>query len=366
MFFCYIFLFVPLLTFLHDVRVFSCNYSCADKPVFTPSRLVVKYGDPTSANCSVCQDCLNKTFGLEKSLGEISDKTKTPILWTVDRMSEWDITPICYYSFNNSPCCSKLPVTVYKPPHNVAISFVDHSGPMLEGHQYTLQCTVQDVAPVKDLTVTFYKGHTALGQLQSNNTEKKPVNETFTLNIIPSNKDDGVQYWCEAKLELGPEGPRRPPVVMSQNITATVYYKPHLEESLLPKRIIISEGDLLQLNCSALGNPSPSYSWTLPSDSPPPSSDGVLTIKSVAVEHEGQYICSVGNNVGTITVNYTVEVQVSYTMVIILGVIIGAVVVAVLLGMFYHHYYRHNRMGKYNLKDVLRLSTRHSALPTVE
>lgn len=94
---------------------------------------------------------------------------------------------------------------------------------MFEGHHYTLQCEVQRVAPVGNLAVTFYRGQTPLGEPQyKNSTNKKPVTEIFTMNISTSKEDDGVQYWCEAKLELGPDGPQHPPLVSSQKLTATV------------------------------------------------------------------------------------------------------------------------------------------------
>uniref|UniRef100_A0A8P4KDL2 Ig-like domain-containing protein n=1 Tax=Dicentrarchus labrax TaxID=13489 RepID=A0A8P4KDL2_DICLA len=197
------------------------NENCAEKPVFSPSRLVVKFGDPSSTMCTVCEQC-TAVFGLEKSLGKNIVKGTT-ITWKADSVTEWELPLMCYYDNNYTQCCSRLPVTVYKPPDNVSISFVNHTGPMYEGRQYSLQCTVQGVAPVGNLTVTFHKGHTILGQLKSNNTTRKPVTEIFTLNITSSKYDDGVHYWCESKLELGPEGPQPPPVVKSQNITANVY-----------------------------------------------------------------------------------------------------------------------------------------------
>ncbi|XP_037620021.1 vascular cell adhesion protein 1-like [Sebastes umbrosus] len=242
MFFCYIFLVVSLMNCLQDFQVSSCDENCADKPVFTPSRLVVKFGDPASASCSVCQHaCLGNLFDVESPVG-YKTTNGTTVSWRVDRLTEWGSPPICYYNNNitNDQCCTYLPITVYQPPDNVSISFVDLTGPMFEGHQYTLQCTVQHVAPVQNLTVTFYRGQTALGQrLSKNNTEKKPVTEIFTLNITPSKEDDGAQFWCDAKLELGPEGPQLPPVVMSQNITTIFQYEPHLVGSLHPDWPII-------------------------------------------------------------------------------------------------------------------------------
>ncbi|XP_070775085.1 vascular cell adhesion protein 1-like [Enoplosus armatus] len=349
-----------------DVCVTDEN--CADKPVFTPSRVVVKYGDPTSASCSVCQHaCLNNLFGLEIPVG-VKATNRTTISWTIDRMTEWDVSATCYYNnATNYQCCSILPMTLYQPPDNVSISFINHTGPMFEGHQYTLQCTVQGVAPVENLIVTFYRGQTALGQRQlKKNTEKTPVTEIFTLNISPSHEDDGVQYWCEAKLELGPEGPQHPPVMMSQTITATVYYEPQLEGSSRPDPVIITEGNPLQLNCSAVGNPSPSYSWMLPSDSTPPPSGSVLTINSVAVEHKGQYTCFVSNSVGTVTVNYIVDVQANNIVSIIVGTVVGAFLVITCIVLVYICFYKPKRMGKYNLKDVFRLHKQHAAVPTAE
>uniref|UniRef100_A0A3B4GIK3 Ig-like domain-containing protein n=1 Tax=Pundamilia nyererei TaxID=303518 RepID=A0A3B4GIK3_9CICH len=253
-------------------------------PVFTPSALVVKYGDPASVTCDVCQkDCTGDVFGLDHAVGK-DTKNGTTMFWTVDRLTEWDPFVMCYY-FNDAgdPCTHILDITIYPPPGSVSISFVNHTEMMFENQQYTLQCSVQNVAPVQSLKVTFYRGNTALGHLRSNSEQKKPVNETFTLNITPSREDDGAQYWCEAKLELGPAGPQRPPVVTSEKLPALVHYV-----------ITITEGDTLPLNCSSVGNP---YSGS------------VLTIKSVGFEHEGQYICTVRNTVGTVTKEFNIDVQ---------------------------------------------------------
>ncbi|XP_025764048.1 intercellular adhesion molecule 1 isoform X2 [Oreochromis niloticus] len=312
--------------------------SCTEFPVFTPSALIVKYGDPANATCDACQkDCSGDGFGLEHAVGKVTGHGTT-MFWTVDRLTKWDTYLICYYNTDaGDQCSSTVNITIYQPPESVSISFVNHTGMMFENQQYTLQCSVQNVAPVQNVTVTFYRGNTALGHLQSRSEKKKPVNESFTLNITPSREDDGAQYWCEAKLELGPAGPQRPPVVTSEKLPAIVHYGPELNEPPNPDVITIKEGDTLHLNCSSVGNPSPSYTWTLPTNSPS-YSGSVLTIKSVGFEHEGQYICTVSNTVGTVTKEFNIDVQASPLIRIIVGVSAAVLFVFILCVLCFRSY----------------------------
>ncbi|XP_008303226.1 cell adhesion molecule 3-like [Stegastes partitus] len=361
--FSYVVVAVFLMGSLRNFHVSGCDFNCADKPVFTPSRLVVKYGDSASAECVACTGaCQNTLYNLEKSVGDVT-RNGTTLLWTVGSLTEWDPSPDCYYNTDtNKQCCSTLPVIVYQPPESVSFSFINHTGPMFEHNQYTLQCTVENVAPVGNLVVTFYRGQTALDQQKSRISQLKPVSDTFTLNINVSKEDDGAQYWCEAKLELGPEGPQRPPVVASENITATVYYGPRLLNAENPNPIKITEGHSLRLNCSAVGNPIPSYTWTVPSASSSFPNDSVLTINSVNFEHEGQYTCTVSCMGRTVDVTFAVDVQADVIPYIIAAAVIAAVVIIAAGLVVYFQYYRHSKMGQYKLKDVLR-SPKREAVP---
>lgn len=179
------------------------------------------------------------------------------IVWTVN-MTVWSLTLQCFALLEqDGPCHIDVPVIVYseflilsfwrfkksfivflcgftcrcvstEPPDNVSISLVNHTGAMLEDRRYTLQCSVEGVAPVENLTVTFYRGQKALGRLQScSSRSKEPVTEIFALNFTTSSEDDGAEFWCEAELDLGPEGPHPPPVVKSQHITAAVHCEWH-------------------------------------------------------------------------------------------------------------------------------------------
>nr|XP_057946843.1 vascular cell adhesion protein 1-like [Doryrhamphus excisus] len=329
--------------------------------------MVVEFGASASASCSVCQSaCHNKVFGLEKSVGT-EKRNGTTILWTVDKMDKWPSSTMCYYNIGNgSQCCSTLPVLVYQYPQTVNLELL-HDGPLLEGQQYMLSCTVEKAAPVKHLIVEFLEGARLLAQYElKNSTEKKPADKVFMHSITASKENDGASYWCQTKLDLGPEGPLQPRVVTSGTVFTTVHYKPYLRGTSHSELISLTVGDPLHLNCSVEGNPSPLYTWTHPLAASSPIIGDVFSVASVTMEHHGQYICSASNSIGTTTVYFNVEVQANY-MYIILAV--AAVVVALVVLLFiivYVRYYRLNKTGRYNLKDVFRFHQQHVALPDGE
>uniref|UniRef100_A0A3Q2QAQ9 Vascular cell adhesion protein 1 n=1 Tax=Fundulus heteroclitus TaxID=8078 RepID=A0A3Q2QAQ9_FUNHE len=364
MFSCSVFLGISLLNILRCLHVSACDVNCADKPVLTPSALVVKYGDPASATCVACQKaCLSHSdnvIAMEKSVGNTT-KNGTTLTWTVDRLTEWALAPKCFYSTVDNQCCTHLSVIVYQPPENVSIS-LNHTGPLTEHTEYTLQCSVLNVAPARNLVVTFYRGQTKLGQEKATSDSKEPVNERFALSFNASKEDNGAQFWCEAKLELGAYGPQPPPVVKSDNLTATVHYGPKLKVPANPAPIDIPEGETLNLTCLADGNPNPLYNWSLPSKTGN-HSEPILTIKSVDSQDAGQYVCTVRNSVSTAQVTFNVNVKVDFTIYIIVAVILAVIVIAAVAAVFYFFYYKQNKMGEYQLKDVFRLGTRHQLIP---
>ncbi|KAK2916675.1 hypothetical protein QQF64_025247 [Cirrhinus molitorella] len=232
----------------------------AECPVqLSQKSVVVEYGDSVAVTCTATVP--HDGMGWEADEGRVEKTSASVITWSVSNLREWEIQPLCYINYlktpNTPPCEVELPVTVYKMPDSVSISFVNHRGPMIEGKQYELQCDVQDVAPVQSLTVKWYKGQTRLNQTTYTDTIKTPVNEVATLLIRPDRADDGAQYRCETELDLGAEGPQTPPKKTSISLNAEVHYKPKHSNSTET----IIKNDQVLLDCTVKANPAPTYTW---------------------------------------------------------------------------------------------------------
>uniref|UniRef100_A0AAZ3QWG9 Uncharacterized protein n=1 Tax=Oncorhynchus tshawytscha TaxID=74940 RepID=A0AAZ3QWG9_ONCTS len=185
---------LSLLLILHLLKPGVCE-SCS--LVVSPAGLVVKYGAPASANCT--SDTVT-SMGWEPSLGEspLFGTEVKELTWRVDSLTDWNIKPQCFeISEVGGQCARVLKVTVYKLPDRVSIRYLNHSGPVVEGHQYSLHCLVQNTAPIEHLRVTFFKVSTNGEQtvlytqplnndiLQLNNDMRQPVNESYSLQFSP-------------------------------------------------------------------------------------------------------------------------------------------------------------------------------------
>lgn len=104
----------PAYTLLSGVFLTGTE-PCSDKPVFTPPSLLVRYGHPASAVCSVCEkDCRGTLFGLESAVGT-QKENGTNIFWEIGDLTEWDTSLICYYNhLDSGQCTTYLNITLYR------------------------------------------------------------------------------------------------------------------------------------------------------------------------------------------------------------------------------------------------------------
>ncbi|KAL1005120.1 hypothetical protein UPYG_G00054820 [Umbra pygmaea] len=341
-----------------------------------PDRLVVKYGDPASANCTPATP---EPMGWEATQGGrgLTGYPQTLLEWTVKKLTDYNINPTCF--LEGGKCRKKLNITVYKPPANVSMS--GPAGPMVEGKLYEFRCRVQDVAPASSLFVSFYKtfinssnieiGSNPPNTTNTTNTIKGPQSGEYPLIFLPNRGDDGAQLWCSARLELGEQGPQPPPQMDSEHLTLSVHYKPQVSMSSGPS-LNISEGHTLSLLCQADGNPAPSYRWFLITEKGSvlninTTKEGFvlsinttkkgseLSINNIATSLAGTYACIATNEVGNSSRTVEVKVTVEDFWKAWWWLICVLVITLILMGIFvltYHFYYKHNRTGHYQLKDI--------------
>ncbi|KAK7929617.1 hypothetical protein WMY93_006012 [Mugilogobius chulae] len=301
--------------------------SCSELPVFSPSRLVVRYNHSATATCSICNSSCDYKLRLEEPFQSSFSRGKE-LVWNVSRVTEWDVEPIC--SIFDSSCTSTLEVIVYKPPERVSLSFREQ-GPLEEGRSYSVLCEVESVAPAQNMTVVFYRGLRELSVQSSSSDQKSPVNQSFSLDYRVSREDHGAQFW----------------------------YKPCCEGPAEPQIISVTRGQSVELNCSSEGNPQPVYSWSLPSGAS--RGHSVLTISSASSEDQGLYTCTAENTLGHVTRSFSLQVHVNVWL-ILLPVLAVFLLVAVACGLYK---YFNTHTGTYRFPKVFR-GHRHTPVPTSE
>ncbi|KAG7316877.1 hypothetical protein KOW79_019175 [Hemibagrus wyckioides] len=301
--------------------------------VITPSRLVVEYGAKASANCTTPHN--HQGMGWEATEGSIDMVQNVHFLtWTVQSLTVWDIKPECFINLARKQSVKKLQITVYKLPDTLSINSLP---PVIEDERRYLQCDVQNVAPVQYLKVTWYKQQSPVKSFSFNESTITPVNVSSELMIKPSREDDRAKYWCEAKLELGPDGPQPPPTMTSDPIHIKVYYKPMFSNDTE----IIEAGDgNIMLNCTDTANPPSVYTW-----------EGLhlegkkeVKLSSLSVSYPGNYTCTASNAYGKAKKLFIIKSK-NHNYTTLIAVLVPGLLLAVLLIAGYWFKFRKTATG---------------------
>ncbi|KAM4598496.1 hemicentin-1-like [Polymixia lowei] len=324
-----------------------------------PERMVVEYQSRGSATCISTSTI---STNLKEIYWQVPQRIINSTQWLVDVHEDWDPRPVCYATFEGIGKCQKsLDFTMYSAPERVFIHSVNHTGPMVEGTEYQLQCDIINVAPIQNLTVKWYQGNKTIqdnGLLRltgcpsqnkthcDNNVLRTPVNVSSTISIVLGRNHNGAEFRCEARLDLGPAGPQPPPTMASSPLNVTVYYKPIINATKLPARIPVFRGYPEDLVCEAEGHPPADIRWIYSSEKVVRLSGSTLTVCEA-----GLYTCNATNDVASSCIVVEVILTEDYLPLIAGFVAVIVVVTSVIFAFIYSIYYKNTKMRRYSLKN---------------
>ncbi|XP_053145172.1 intercellular adhesion molecule 1-like isoform X2 [Hemicordylus capensis] len=251
-----------------------------------PERAAVAYGGSIVFNCSAsCKD-LTK-IGLEtKETTESKGNGTTWAAFQLVNVSEWDSTPKCYARCNETTTLQSATLTVYRSPEQIVL---DPLPEMEVGKEYNLTCRVTNVAPRRNLTVTFLKGEMKLHQEAFKEHSAPEAGDVVATHSITAQLSDyGKEFSCQAALDLRPEGQLFEKASSNQSLKTVGYME-------------YRAGEKIEVECHGEGSPLPEFEWEVPSSLKVVFSDSnkTLTIESAEKSHNGTYRCLAHNMYGS-------------------------------------------------------------------
>ncbi|XP_054463215.1 hemicentin-1-like [Anoplopoma fimbria] len=337
----------------------------------TPDRMVVQYQERGQQQAT-CKPTSADSTHVTEIYWEVQGERTNSKIWFADTDKDWDPQPVCNVTFNViGPCQKHLDFTLYKKPDSVSIRHVDALSSVVEEGEFQLQCDITSVAPARNVTVHWYRGDETLeplskgslqvtGCLSDNDTDcdpsvvRSPLNVSSTISITLNRRDNGTEFRCEAQLNLGPGGPQPAPSMTSSPLNISVYYKPVINTTKLPKEIPVFSGYPEVLVCEADGHPPPKIKWFYSLDKEPHLSGNTLTVSEAGV-----YNCSATNEVASVYYEVKVILKEDYLPLIAGFVAVTVVAISVVFIFFYSIYYKNTKMRRYSLKNA-KLDTHNS------
>uniref|UniRef100_A0A1A8LBE4 Ig-like domain-containing protein n=1 Tax=Nothobranchius pienaari TaxID=704102 RepID=A0A1A8LBE4_9TELE len=298
--------------------------------MFTPPKVVVRYGDPVDANC-ISLSCHNVAgMGWESPYGAVRlTKNVSSLPYKIDKVKDWEITSHCYISFsdNQPQRLETLPITVYKMPANVSVTNPPEH--LLEGVTYSLKCDVRDVAPAQNLSVFWLGKKGELKKETFSEDSFTPLDVASSLDLTPRRDDHGSEIRCEARLDVFPDG-RAPLTMQSQPLVLNVLYPPNF---LRPENETLERShSSMTFDCTAAGNPKPVYNWSFASSTHP--KEQINNMNKAALTPElvlsGTYSCTASNTLGSKT-KYFIITEAEGNRTVFVAILAGFIILGAVL-----------------------------------
>ncbi|XP_061703190.1 uncharacterized protein LOC133515010 isoform X2 [Syngnathoides biaculeatus] len=324
-----------------------------------PETLVLQYkGETQNATCTSAGSRNVQAVGWH--LGQIFHHKDA---WTPDTRKDWDSVPFCKAFFKEKRTCQKpLNVILYKTADSVTLRPVKDTM-FLEGEQCQLHCDIINVAPAQSLIVRWYQGNQTIEpsireplrladcRRDTNascdvGTTRTPVNVSASAKFLLNRTHHAAALSCEAHLELGPAGPRLSPPVMSRPISFSVYYKPVINTTKLPRVVPLFRGYPETLVCEADGQPPPVIYWSNFTKKTTWELGGNITVLE-----PGRYTCKAVNRVASVVHEVDVIPKEDYLPLIAGFVAVTVVVISAIFLFIYSIYYKNTKMRRYSLKN---------------
>ncbi|KAM3919238.1 cell adhesion molecule 3 isoform 1-T2 [Leptodactylus fuscus] len=203
---------------------------------------------------------------------------------------------------------AKAMVTVLGVPQEPLIT--GYERPIRENQNAELRCTTSGSKPAAN--IRWYKGPEELEGARNSET-KDPNGKTFTvvslINFPVTKADDQVEITCTVGHESMPN------TFKSSSQKLQVLYQPTAKIESRPN--LPREGDRLQLQCDAFGNPEPmKYNWLRKNGELPATAvtdHNSLVFQNLNKSDSGTYMCQVSNLLGEYTAEYKLDVNESQT-----------------------------------------------------
>ncbi|KAM4530265.1 intercellular adhesion molecule 2-like isoform 2-T2 [Odontesthes bonariensis] len=295
-----------------------------------PRHVVVRFGGSLSANCSASSCNELEGMGWESPHGgQGLTHGVSSLLFHIPEVKTWDIHPQCFITLKNDQKLEELNITVYKMPETVSMSQpVDE---MVEGQPYPMVCDIIDVAPVKYLSVLFYKGNEMVSNKTFDDLSTSPLNQSSDFKLVAHRNDNGNEIWCEAQLNLWPA--ERPSLTMrSRSHGINVLYPPTFDVPA-NETLEVPAGEKITLNCTATGNPVPTYRWRFshPSQETGNIQNVEKPILTPSFQLQGTYSCTASNKQGSTTKYFTVIEakgdRTTFAVLLAVGIFLGLLVI---------------------------------------